>query len=91
MRDQNGLGIEQSAKPSRTCQGKIVRSAGKHRYVELAKQKGWSFPYADGYLDGVDYRRRRMKPSHYLLIGVDDYAKGFRAGYSQGKKEPRSA
>jgi hypothetical protein len=71
--------------------GNIVRNSGKQKYVELAKQKGWSFAYADGYLDGLDYRRRRMKPSHYLLMGVDEYAQGFRAGYSVGHKAPRSA
>jgi hypothetical protein len=32
-----------------------------------------------------------MTPSHYLLMGVDDYAQGFRAGYAAGQSTKDAA
>ena len=68
-----------------------MRNKAKQKYVELAGQNGWTFAYADGYLDGKTYRRRRMTPSHYLLMGIDDYAQGFRAGYIAGQSTKDAA
>jgi hypothetical protein len=42
---------------------------------------GWSLDYAKGYVDGETFRLRGKKPSNYVLIGIDEYCLGFRAGY----------
>jgi hypothetical protein len=39
--------------------------------------------YAAGVSDGDECRRRKGKPSVYLLVALDDYSAGFRAGYFQ--------
>ena len=47
----------------------------------LAEANGWSLDYAKGYVDGETFRLRSKKPSGYVLIGIDEYSLGFRAGY----------
>jgi hypothetical protein len=47
----------------------------------LAERNGWTLPHADGYIDGEHSRRRGLVPSTFLLVGIDDYCLGFRAGY----------
>lgn len=47
----------------------------------LAKQNGWKLSRAEGYVDGERSRRRNAVPSKYVLVGIDDYSLGFRAGY----------
>ena len=37
--------------------------------------------YADGYADGEAYQTRKQNPPAYLLLGFDEYAQGFQAGY----------
>jgi hypothetical protein len=40
--------------------------------------------YATGVTDGDECRRRKDKPSAYLLVALnDDYSAGFRAGFFQ--------
>jgi hypothetical protein len=46
-----------------------------------ADRHGWSIARAQGYVDGEISRRRDEAPSTYTLVGIDDYALGFRAGY----------
>ena len=47
----------------------------------LAERHGWSIARAEGYVEGETFRRRGEAPSSYRLVGIDDYALGFRAGY----------
>jgi len=47
----------------------------------LERAYGWSADRARGYLDGIAYRVNGLQPSKYLVIGIDDYAVGFRVGY----------
>lgn len=47
----------------------------------IAKQWGWSLTRAEGYVEGQMYRQEGLKPTAYQKVGVDDYAKGFRAGF----------
>lgn len=47
----------------------------------LAEQNGWTLARAEGYIDGERLRRRGTAPSNYVLVGIDDYCLGFRAGY----------
>lgn len=37
--------------------------------------------FLNGYADGQAARRRNEPLTAYLRVGIDDYAKGFRAGY----------
>lgn len=47
----------------------------------VAENNGWSLAHAQGYIDGETHRRRGVPPSQGALVGIDDYALGFRAGY----------
>ena len=47
----------------------------------LAERHGWSIARAEGYVMGETVRRRGEKPLTHWLIGIDDFALGFRAGY----------
>ena len=47
----------------------------------LAERHDWSIAHAEGYVMGKTVRRRSEKPPTCWLIGIDDYALGFRAGY----------
>lgn len=47
----------------------------------LAKRRGWSIARAEGYVKGETARRRGDIPSTYWMVGIDDQAVGFRAGY----------
>jgi hypothetical protein len=47
----------------------------------LAEQYGWSPSTAQGYVDGETFRKRRKIPADYVLVGIDEYSLGFRAGY----------
>lgn len=42
---------------------------------------GWSPNRTRGYADGVACRMGGNWPSSYKLVGIDEYALGFRAGY----------
>jgi hypothetical protein len=55
-------------------------SAEKNPWI-LAQTHGWSAARAQGFVEGEAARRRGEKPSSYRLVGIDDYALGFRAGY----------
>ena len=37
--------------------------------------------FVNGYADGQAARRNKQSLSAYLRVGIDDYAKGFRAGF----------
>ena len=47
----------------------------------IAEKMGWSLTRAEGYVEGQHYRQEGLKPTAYQKVGVDDYAKGFRAGF----------
>ncbi len=47
----------------------------------LAEKQGCSIAHAQGFLDGESARREGLKPSRYAILGTDDYARGFCAGY----------
>lgn len=42
---------------------------------------GWTSDRTRGYVDGAACRVHGKPPSKYALVGLDDYALGFRAGY----------
>ena len=47
----------------------------------LAEQHGWSLSTARGYVDGETFRKRHRPASDHVLVGIDEYSLGFRAGY----------
>ena len=53
----------------------------KEKSQVLAEQYGWSLAAAKGYVDGETFRKRRETPPPYPIVGIDEYAEGFRAGY----------
>ena len=63
----------------------------KEKSKELAEEMGWSLDRAAGYLEGERYRKGGMEPSAYLKVGIDDYARGFRAGYYKRNEPARAA
>jgi hypothetical protein len=58
-----------------------MKLLSEERVKILADRHGWSIARAQGYVDGEISRRRDEVPSTYALVGIDDYALGFRAGY----------
>ncbi len=60
-----------------------VTSLSEEKYAALSEQNGWSLAFAEGLVSGQTERRRGNPPSSYLIVGADDYALGFRAGYFQ--------
>jgi hypothetical protein len=53
----------------------------KEKSKVLAERFGWPVESAEGYVDGESFRKRRKDPPDHLLVGIDDYSIGFRAGY----------
>ena len=47
----------------------------------LAETNGWSPDFAAGYLKGEYSRRSSAGLSAYIMVGLDDFCMGFRAGY----------
>lgn len=68
--------------PSRMAQYRgNVKVLTKEKCQVLADRNGWSIERAKGFVDGESCRARGKKPSKYVMIGIDEYSLGFRAGY----------
>jgi hypothetical protein len=51
-----------------------------------ANENSVSAAFTNGYTDGQTARNRTASLSAYLRVGIDDYARGYRAGfYARGK------
>ena len=55
--------------------------AFKEKSQVLAEHNGWPLEAAKGFVDGETFRKRRKTPPVYAMVGIDEYAEGFRAGY----------
>ena len=64
-----------------------VKVLTREKCLVLAERNGWSTERAKGYVDGETCRSRGKKPSKYVLIGIDEYSLGFRAGYFERQCE----
>jgi hypothetical protein len=62
-----------------------MRMVSREKYKVLAEKYGWTQAQAEGYVDGESFRRRGKRPPNYVLIGIDEYCQGFRAGYFERK------
>jgi hypothetical protein len=49
--------------------------------LRVVGREGPSASYANGVADGQSARAEGSSLSLYLQVGIDDYAKGFRAGF----------
>jgi len=49
--------------------------------IKVLAQNGWTFARAEGYVDGQTSRKHGKVPPTYLAIRVDEYCRGFWAGY----------
>jgi len=49
--------------------------------LKIMGNEGPSPAYANGFTDGQSARAEGGSLSLYLQVGIDDYAKGFRAGF----------
>jgi len=47
----------------------------------LVETCGWSMARAEGYVKGEAARRRGEMPPQHSIVGIDDHALGYRAGY----------
>jgi hypothetical protein len=57
----------------------------------LAEQNGWSRAYADGYVAGETLRRQREERLPlFAMVGIDEWARGFRAGFFTRQNPDRS-
>ncbi|HKA45038.1 MAG TPA: hypothetical protein VKF40_23850 [Burkholderiales bacterium] len=66
-----------------------MRILSREKFKVLAERNGWSLARAEGFVDGESFRRRGKRPPNYVLVGIDEYCQGFRAGYFERK--PASA
>ncbi|MCC7487802.1 MAG: hypothetical protein IT529_22760 [Burkholderiales bacterium] len=55
--------------------------AAKEKSHVLAEAQGWTLAHAQGYVDGLSFRRRGKRAPMSALVGRDEYSQGFRAGY----------
>jgi hypothetical protein len=49
--------------------------------LKIVGNEGPTTAYANGVVDGQSARAEGSSLSLYLQVGIDDYAKGFRAGF----------
>ena len=65
-----------------------IQLLARRKFRVLADQNNWSIAYAEGYFNGKAQRRLGKPPTSYILIGIDQYPEGFRAGYF-GRQNPQ--
>ena len=58
-----------------------VKSFSEEKFKALAEKNGWTLGYAEGYIDGEATRRSAQPAPRVALIGIDQYALGFRAAF----------
>ena len=67
-----------------------MKVLSEEKFRVLAEERGWSLAHAEGFVDGESFRRRGKRPPKYVLVCVDEYSQGFRAGYFE-RKSPASS
>ena len=55
----------------------------------LAERNGWPLAYAQGNVEGEIARHSGKAISRHAMVGIDDYAQGFRAGYFERQNPGR--
>lgn len=67
-----------------------MKALPRERFRELAETNGWTAEQARGYVEGEAARLRGETPAKYVIVGIDEYCLGFRAGYYE-RVSPASA
>lgn len=62
-----------------------MKIVSREKFQMLAEVRGWSLGHAEGFVDGESFRRRGKRPPTYVLVCLDEYSRGFRAGYFERK------
>ena len=65
--------------------GRLLKRVSREKFKMLAEERGWSLRHAEGFVDGESFRRRGKRPPTYVLVCLDEYSQGFRAGYFERK------
>ena len=68
-----------------------MKNSPKRKFIEIAEGRNWSIAFAEGYVDGEALRKRGKSPPKFLLVAIDQYSLGFRAGYFLRKLDARPA
>jgi hypothetical protein len=55
----------------------------RYKAKKLAKKTGCTLAWAEGYIEGEMHRRHGIALSPYQRVGIDEHAKGLRAGFFQ--------
>jgi hypothetical protein len=58
-----------------------VTFLSQEKATAIAEEMGWSILFAEGFIEGQFERWRGNRPSNYVTVGADEYARGFRAGF----------
>jgi hypothetical protein len=69
--------------------GMQVQVLAKEKAKVLAEQYGWSPEFAEGYVDGEAWRRRRRTLPEHTSVEIDEYSMGFRAAYFDRRPGPK--
>jgi len=66
-----------------------MKRLSEEKLKNLTERYGWSIARAQGYVAGETSRRNGTVPTTYVLVGINDYCVGFRAGFFE-RTSPRS-
>lgn len=68
----------------------VVELLSAEKISALVERTGWSRAYAEGYIAGETMRRRGQPLQDYVMVGMDEWAQGARAGYFEREKSDSS-
>lgn len=66
-----------------------MRVPSKEEFAAPPKSNVRPLEFRRGYVHGERSRKLNEAPPKYVMVGIDDYAFGFRAGYFGGVRAPR--
>ena len=58
-----------------------MKDLSKEERSAFAQEMGWTLKLAQGYVDGEFYQRFGQDMPECHKVSMDEYSKGFRAGY----------
>ena len=82
------VGLAPRTMTEKNRDGMQVQVLSKEKAKVLAEQYGWSPEFAEGYVDGEAWRRRRRTLPEHTSVGIDEYSQGFRAAYFNRRPGP---
>ena len=83
------VGLASRTMTEKNRDGMQVQVLSKEKAKVLAEQYGWSLEFAEGYVDGEAWRRRRRTLPEHASVGIDEYSLGFRAAYFDRRPGPK--